>query len=241
MPKGTFADKTTLEPEIRPFEIDPQTLKDLDLFDGYHDGGIFTFFNKVQTIGGKNKLEAIFRAPSQNIQEIKSRRDSIRFLEEKEIYLGIDKKQIAAIEYFLQSDIRLFKNRFGSSFISYIKNYFNPSGNYYTVETGIKNIIHFLIYLDTVVSKLQGTGTTYYLSDLSFKIQAILTKREICETLDSKELIFPIGKLDHFFRNNKDLRALLDIIYEFKIIRYCRLSVSSGVSCSCGSNENYSI
>src|SRR5690606_21311882 len=108
--------------------------------------------------------------------ELESRRDAIKFFDTNETSLEIDKKQISAIEYYLQSSIPIYKNTFGNSFISYLKNYFSPSSDYYTVMTGIQNIIRFLIYLRTVVFKLQEKGTTNYLSDLSFNIQDIITQ-----------------------------------------------------------------
>ena len=231
LPKGTFTGPDSSASDQRPFVVDKQTLQDLDLFDAYQEGDIFKLFSEVVTPGGRKQLATIIKSPSQNIRELESRRDAIKFFDTNEISLGIDKKQISAIEYYLQSSIPIYKSTFGSSFISYLKNYFSPSSDYYTVQTGIQNTIQFLIYLGTVVSKLQVKESTDYLSDLSFKIQDIITQRKIREILDSEERIFPIGKLDHFFRNNKDVKKLLDIIYELDVLE----SVGKVVS-----NQNFS-
>jgi ABC-type multidrug transport system ATPase subunit len=218
LPKGTFTRKETQEPETKPFVVDKQTLQDLDIFGVYQQGEIVKLFSETATHGGIKKLSAIIKSPSRNIHELESRRDAIKFFDTKKISLEINKKQISAIEYYLESSIPIYKNTFGSSFISYLKNYFSPSSDYYTVMTGIRNIMQFLIYLRNVVCKLQEKGTTDYLSELSFSVQDIITQREIQEILDSEEWVFPIGKLDHFFRKNNDLQKLLDIVYELDVL-----------------------
>ena len=218
LPKGTFTPKEIPEPETKPFVVDKQTLQDLDIVGVYQEGEICKIFDEVATPGGRKKLAAIIKSPSLNIPELESRRDAIKFFDTNEISLGIDKKQIAAIEYYLQSSIPVYKNTFYSSLISYLKNYFSPSSDYYNIKTGIQNTLGFISYLRTVVDKLQEKETTEYLSDLSFCIQDIITKREIREILDSEDRIFPIGKLDHFFRKNRDIRKLLEIIYELDVL-----------------------
>ena len=231
LPKGTFTRPEFPEPEQRPFVVDKQTLQDLDLFEAYQEGEIFKLFSDVVTSGGRKQLATMIKSPSQNSHELESRRDAIKFFDTNGRGLAIDKKQISAIEYYLQSSIPIYKGTFGSSFFSYLKNYFSPSSDYYTVQTGIQNTIQFLIYLRTVVSKLQVEESTDYLSGISFKIQDIITQREIREILDSEEWIFPIGKLDRFFRSNEDIKKLLDIIYELDVLE----SVGTVVS-----KENFS-
>lgn len=64
------------------FEIDKQTLKDLDLFN--EDGlSVYSLFNQVKTIGGKAKLRELLQTPTFDLTVLTSRRDSIRFFHNK--------------------------------------------------------------------------------------------------------------------------------------------------------------
>ncbi|MCH7408067.1 ATP-binding cassette domain-containing protein [Belliella sp. DSM 111904] len=217
LPKGTFSDIKEIA-KHEPFEIDQQTLKDLDFFDSYQEGEMFAFFNKVSTSGGKIKLTEIIKSPSKNIDEIESRRDAIKYLMDAQINFNFDKKQLNAVEYYLRSSIPLYKKGFEASLIQYLKNYFAPSGNYYTVETGVHHIFQFLTFLHSVVEKLKGEALPPYLSKISFRVSEILSKRELNEIIQTNEKIFPIGKFDQYLRKSKDLRELLEIIYLLDVL-----------------------
>src|SRR5690606_22547481 len=87
LPKGTFTRKEIPEPETKPFVVDKQTLQDLDIFGVYQEGEICKIFDEVATPGGRKKLAAIIKSPSQSIPELESRRDAIKFFDTNEISL----------------------------------------------------------------------------------------------------------------------------------------------------------
>ena len=66
------------------FEIDKQTINDLDLYDKRsEEKSVFSFFNHTKSLGGKRRLENMFSKPltdikliEERVQNIKSCRDS---------------------------------------------------------------------------------------------------------------------------------------------------------------------
>lgn len=59
---------------MNKFDIDKQTLTDLNIFDAYGlNKSVFSVFNFTSTIKGNEKLMEIFRAPSTDIQVINER------------------------------------------------------------------------------------------------------------------------------------------------------------------------
>ena len=64
-----------------PFDIDSQTLNDLEIFESAaSEKCIFSFFDFSSTIGGKEKLRSLFNHPQTDIQIIEERKNLIQYL-----------------------------------------------------------------------------------------------------------------------------------------------------------------
>lgn len=218
VPKGTFTGGKATPAKHIPFDTDRQTLKDLDMVENFHEGGLFRLFDISGTPGARQKLAEIFKSPLRDIQALEARRDAIKYIHEQGINPSIEKKQIVAIEYYLDSNIGLFNRNPFISIVQRLKYYFSPSSEYYTVETGIRNIIRFLKHMESLVPKLHAVGTTLYLTELSYKIQDTLGQDGIREVLDKEESFSLIGKMDHLFRKSPHLKILLNIYYELDVL-----------------------
>ncbi|WP_449439411.1 hypothetical protein [Pedobacter steynii] len=60
-----------------PFDIDSQTLSDLEIFESAaSERCIFSFFDFTSTIGGKEQLRSFFNHPQSDIQIIEERERS---------------------------------------------------------------------------------------------------------------------------------------------------------------------
>ena len=89
------------------FDIDRQTLNDLSIFNSpNHQNSIFNLFDTTKTIGGKEKLEKIFRNPLDDPEAIKERIDTIRFIQTKNLNINTDKQTCDFVEFYLQQDYK---------------------------------------------------------------------------------------------------------------------------------------
>ena len=102
------------------FEIDRQTIKDLDLFN--EEGrSVFSFFNNVKTIGGRKQLETWIQTPSFNIDILSSRRNSVRFFYDRNLSLDINKNDVDYIEFYLTSNHEPLKPNLFDAYIKGLK------------------------------------------------------------------------------------------------------------------------
>ena len=125
------------------FEIDRQTIKDLDLFN--EEGlSVFSFYNNAKTIGGRKQLETWIQTPSFNIDILTSRRDSIRFFYDRNLSLDINKNDVDFIEHYLTSNLDPLKPNIFDAYVNGLKNEFNPDQYYYTITRGITDAIKVL-------------------------------------------------------------------------------------------------
>ncbi|MEQ6122062.1 ATP-binding cassette domain-containing protein [Reichenbachiella sp. MALMAid0571] len=224
LPVGTFTAKTNSEDnEISElsFLADQQTLKDLDLFENGTPGSLLALFDQVQTKGGREVLHKMFKTPSQNLNVLKSRRDSIQFFYASKTQLLLDSKQIDFVEYYITSDISISKDSKLNSFISNIENRYRVTNDYYIKETGIEKTIGFLNYLNSLLGEFAKENLPMYLSKVLYEIEETLGKEEIRrirQTYDTNSGIFYLGKYDCTFRKQAkdDILFLLNCLYELE-------------------------
>ncbi len=87
----------------RVFEIDLQTRNDLAIFPKYVDEhSVMALFSKVGTIGGRDKLDEIFKNPLTDADEIEQRVDAIKYLRDADTGFKIDKRDCDYIEFYLK-------------------------------------------------------------------------------------------------------------------------------------------
>lgn len=214
------------------FEIDKQTLRDIDLLDHGRPGLVFAIFNNVKTSGGLDRLDKMLRTPMQDIELLEARRDSIRFFVENSIPFPFGKQQLDAVERYLSSGIAELEKNTLHAFLYEVRNKLNPTANYYSITTGIKVTIGAIWDLFKLVSGFRQTShiglpgsAPHYLSDLSHQIQEIISSSEISENLfspaESKLSAVNMARCDHFFRRDGKgrLRMLLDCIYELDVFQ----------------------
>ena len=86
------------------FEIDNQTLKDLDIFTSDRgDVCVFDCFNFTASIGGRDKLRSIFDNPTSNREVIEGRKEFIGFVYSLDNNLfEVNKNDLDFIEHYLK-------------------------------------------------------------------------------------------------------------------------------------------
>lgn len=120
------------------FEIDKQTIKDLDLFN--EDGvSVYSLFNQVKTIGGKAKLQELMQTPTFDLGILTSRRDSIKFFHNKTLELKVNKNDVDFVEHYTVYNCDVLKPNIVDALIKRTAYRLSPGKDYYTIEQGIKD------------------------------------------------------------------------------------------------------
>jgi DNA mismatch repair protein MutS len=207
------------------FELDKQTRDDLSIFpNSLGDPSILAIFDNGLTIGGKEKLRDIFRAPLTNAAQIEQRVDTIKYFQNISTAFKPDRLVCDYIEYYLKlaqkptsvSKIKAIERK-AMHFI------FNTDNDFYTITQGINNTfvllkdLHQFIVIndyDTLPSLLQVFHSTINdtLKHPDFLFIKPLLVKENLSAID-------IARADHLFRyvGYERIKTLLDITYQLDI------------------------
>lgn len=207
------------------FEVDKQTLKDLDLFENNREGLVYSVFNQAITTGGSIRLGKMLKNPLTDIKILKDRRDSIKYFSEYKVKLKIEKKDIDFIEYYKSSKMSFSKKNALSSWYQSLRYRFKPDNDYFTKKTGVEKTLALLQYLSVFVKEYQHKDIPWYLSSILYNIQEILMGKELRELLFSVDKTAfkttELEKLDHLFRKHAidKLDEILEMLYELDVFK----------------------
>ena len=204
------------------FEIDKQTLKDLDLFEQGRKGMVYSLFNNVKTVGGGDRLELLFKSPSNDIELLEPRRDAIRFFYDNGIDVNIGRQQMDTIEHYLSASIPLYPDHWLDALLYNLRNKFKQTNDHYLVTIGIRTTVSTLRHFFRLADQLRAKGCPYHLAAMSLSIAELISEEKIREILSSSNTdlsVMDMSKCDHYFRRRgrEQLRRILDIIYEFDV------------------------
>lgn len=204
-------------------DVDRQTLDDLALFqNNQHRQSIFKLFDNTKTIGGKEKLEEMFRKPLTNPDKIKERIEVLDYIKNHNFEFNTDKNTCDFVEFYLtkRNPVKSFSVITG--FLERVIYAFNGNNNYYVKQQGVINTLNLLNELLKFVSKVNGSLPVMLESFRS----TIITTFQADEFVWIKQLIgkgkynaTDIAKADRLFRHTayQKVKELLDIIYQIDV------------------------
>lgn len=216
------------------FNIDKQTLEDLNILESNkYTGSIYSFFNRTQTYGGRERLCKIISRPTDDIKTINDRQDIIRFFLESSNHIEFDKEYIDFAEYYLSQDNYPTKQlNYVQSIERKIKYRFKNNEEYYIIQRGILAIFDTIVTISSFydsftqrddIPEILSRHKDLFIED--FKKEDILLIlglfRKVSSNKNRERVIKAqqISYFDHAFRYTKreQIRALLDIVYEYDI------------------------
>ena len=130
------------------FELDKQTIKDLEIFgDGKSNNSIFNFYNQTKTTGGRDSLFHLMENPLNEIQELKKRVELISFLASIRFELKINSSQFDYIEHYIGLNIPTLRNNIIDAFLQNLTYQLKPRNDYYLIQSGMLQIKYLFIHL----------------------------------------------------------------------------------------------
>ena len=203
------------------FEIDKQTVTDLELFETNKDEkSIFSFFDYTKSNGGQKRLDFMFSRPSIDRSLLENRIDSIKYFQTHDLSFDINKENLYFIEHYLNQQNVPKKFSLYNSIVKSISYKINPQNEYYIITRGIKFLLVLLKELYAYSKTIEQDAVPENIYHYKLLIEDIIENTALKTVLGfndrTKFYANEYGKLDHCFRNVEinDIRELLEIVYE---------------------------
>lgn len=199
------------------FKIDKQTYGDLQIFGA--QGSIEFIFNQTRTEGGKNLIHQLMKSPTSDEEELYSRSSTIKFFSEINCQLGIDKRRLNRVEYYLSLEYPTFPKHYLNTFVTSVKYFLNPSSEVYNVLAGIEGVISVLRSLHQDLENISLDTCPPFLKKQFIKALKILNSsgfKNLINVRGNGKLFLQILEFDSLLRSRRknEVRFLIELIYE---------------------------
>lgn len=206
------------------FDIDKQTIKDLDLFpDKKNDKSVYSVYKQTETFGGEELLYVMYSTPFSDIENLLNRKNEINFFVDNNCSIKLSSGQLDSIEYYLRNRRTPLKDNIIDSALDKVKNIFKPDSDYITISEGICNIIKLLNKLELFIAEARSFPIPKTLNEALESVDRFIVTKSLKKIRSqTKELNFSqINKLDHFFRvcSKYPLRELLNAVYKIDVLQ----------------------
>ena len=210
------------------FDIDKQTIRDLELFTDTKNGNsIYSIFNRTATVGGQDTLYEMLSNPVADPDFLQTRKEEINFFFLHDCHLKLYKRQLDYIEYYLGIRRSPLRNNIIDATFNALSNKIKLSSDYYTIAEGIFHIVRLLIDLDTFMEEAKMLIMPVSLEQEFEKIKKITSSKKLnglwndppkqARDLSSSQ----INNLDQFFRvtEKNTFRELLAAVYKIDVLQ----------------------
>lgn len=204
------------------FNIDKQTLEELNLLGKFRQGSVYHLFNQVKTRGGEAMLEKMFHHPLLDQHAINVRSSIFRFFQELKLSFQFDVLQINLMREYL--DASTGNNAalvLGGMYLNKILSSLTRDERYKKSIQGLQATIVTLKMCRTMMESFPNNKGVY--SDRLTAIQQILANPELSKLLDIdiyQDL--PVSTLAHYdyllkSKLNDDMNKIMDFIAELDV------------------------
>lgn len=206
------------------FEIDKQTLSDLEIFTSESDNTIYSFFNSCATIGGRKKLESMMKNPSNDLLLLTERKKIIEFFVVNKLSIHFKNYELEIIEEHLNLNTNYIENNFGSILKLGIERLVGTNQDLYKIENGIRHLSGLLTSLKKNISTLKLIDCPEFIllfinhvDHLTTKVLQGLTLLDPAKNISTKN----IAKFDQEIRKveNQKILNLIQTLYDIDAYR----------------------
>ncbi len=207
------------------FDIDKQTINDLELFEKKGEKSVFSLFNYTKSIGGRERLKRMFSNPFTEIDLIEQRIEIIQGFQNINCDFEIDKESLDFIEYYLSQQNKTNHYSIIDSYIKAISYRIRPRNEYYIIQRGIRFLVVLLNEIYDYSIDSEQTNTSEFLNNCKQIIREKIGSTSLKAVLGLKNRLklYPheFGELDYLFRKSEliNIRDLLEIIYEIDVYK----------------------
>ena len=146
---------------MNSFQIDRQTLEDLNLLGKYKSNSIFSLFNLTVTKGGEMALERMFLEPLTDAGEINERRRMFEFFQREEFQFPVEKEELdKAEQYLTNGEARSFAASMMNSFKRKAMKLIANDQELELLQHGMNAAISLFIKLESFFKKFDSMDAT---------------------------------------------------------------------------------
>ena len=210
------------------FDIDKQTIRDLELFtDKKNANSIYSFFNRTDTIGGQDTLYEMLNNPVSDLDFLLARKEEINFFFLHGRHLTLHKRQLDYIEFYLKNRRFPLRDNKIDATVDALSNKVTPNSDYYTISEGIFHIVQLLIDLNLFIEEAKTIKIPAGMEQELEKIKKITSSKKLNDLFKKppekpRDLsASQINKLDQLFRVTEKhaFRDLLAAVYKIDVLQ----------------------
>ena len=210
------------------FDTDRQTLSDLNLFPTERGvESVFDFYNQTQTNGGKELLRNIMSHPLNDLNEITTRNNAVKFLHDNDLYCQFERKDLDAAEYYLNLDKAVLKDNLIDSLYNHLSDRINTSNEYYLISRGLKCLYNHIRILIDFFENDDLPELPDFLEEFKKETDSIKYHPDFKSFIrkDRKKLNFrQINRFDYLIRKSE--KKTIEKILELTYILDCYISIA---------------
>lgn len=205
------------------FEMDVETFNDLEIFtQGEGSKSIFSIFNRTRTAGGKAGLREMMLNPTFDVDLLITRRDTIRYFQERELELDFNFNQLDMIEHYLNFNKKVLRNNILDATFNHLYNKVSSTSDYYIIEAGVSALIKLLQFIAQLVEKITADPGCTPLTAKIEPILILLEHKKISKAIRSNQKttnFLLLHQLDNIFRKKEvgSIKLLLQFVYEIDV------------------------
>ena len=210
------------------FDIDKQTIRDLNLFEERtNNKSIFSVYNHTATKGGQEKMYKLFRTPVSDLESLQCRKEEINFFFAHDCALKLKSRHLDFIEHYLTNDRVPLRNNIIDAAYDGFLNKLSANGDYWIISNGILHAIRLLADLVLFIKEVRSFPVPATqgmdIDQLEIFTASTIIKKVLSDPPgDIKNLTFSqINNLDQFIRVTKkeEFRELLNIVYKIDVLQ----------------------
>jgi hypothetical protein len=127
------------------FDIDKQTIRDLEIFaDKKNLKSIYNFYKRTETSCGQEALHEMINGPVSDLEFLKARKDSISFFINHDCLLKLHSRQIDYVEFYLRNRRFPLRDNIIDATFNGISNKLSPDSDYYIISEGVFHILQLI-------------------------------------------------------------------------------------------------
>jgi len=131
-----------LPDNIMTFDIDKQTIRDLEIFPEKKNAkSIYNFYKRTETKGGQESLHEMINVPVSDLEFLQPRKDSISFFINHDCLLKLHSRQIDYVEFYLRNRRFPLRDNIIDATFNGISNKLSPDSDYYIISEGVFHIL----------------------------------------------------------------------------------------------------
>lgn len=182
------------------FKTDPQTVNDLNLLPKHHgDISILNLFNSTKTKGGYNALIHLMETPSNEIDVINNRVETIEFVGKlgEQITACLNDNVLDILEYYLNQNTVPLRNNFIDALSDKITYFFRPNNDYFIVSRALEYIGKQISNLYVLVEQ-SGAELPEFFEELKAEIQELRKDENLNGLLNPKKKKISFRQMNRF-------------------------------------------